>query len=138
MIVKCKKLFPDAEFPQKTHDTDAGYDLTVHRVEEMPNRVKVFFGIALQPQDEYYFILAARSSISNRGMLLHNGIGVLDNGYLGEISAVMLKTDKFIMPKKGDRLVQIIPQQMIGMEIIEVSELVPTARGENGFGSSGI
>lgn len=40
--------------------------------------------------------------------------------------------------KRGDRIAQLILEKICTPEVIEVEELDATARGEGGFGSTGI
>lgn len=79
-----------------------------------------------------------RSSVWKKGMILSNCEGTIDEGYIGEISAVFYH----IMPnmpryKVGDKVCQIKLGISIPMEFVEVEELNETDRGDNGYGSTG-
>ncbi len=135
--LKIKRLFPDAKLPSKNNDTDAGYDIYVHRFEEFDNYVKIYSGIAIQPEEGYYTELFPRSSIYKKGLILHNSVGIIDQSYTGEVIGVLYKTNEYKGIEIGDRLLQIIPRAQYYLTIFEVNELNSTERGELGFGSSG-
>ena len=84
-----------------------------------------------------YGRIASRSGLSiNHGLDI--GAGVVDPDYRGTIKVLMRNlsnTDYEV--KKGDRIAQIICEQIIKAHAKEVTELKPTERGENGLGSSG-
>ena len=106
----------------------------------MGDRIKISTGIAIEPEEGWYVEVAPRSSIHKTGLILSNSIGVIDAGYSGIISGVFYKTpkyDKIDGIKVGDRLLQMYPRELIGIDFIEVEELGETARGAGGFGSSG-
>lgn len=86
-----------------------------------------------------HYWMPPRSSISKTGLLLLNGIGVIDKSYRGELMAYLWNmTDAPVSVKKGDRLVQIVAPDMGPIEgVLFVETLGETERGEGGFGSSG-
>ena len=135
---RVKKLYEDSKLPYKKEDSDAGYDLYVHRIEDKGDYIKVYSGIALEPDVGYYYMLTPRSSSYKKGLTLSNNLGIIDNNYRGEVIGIFHKTDLFKnLPEVGDRLMQLIPQQQIWVEFEEVDELTETKRSEGGFGSTG-
>lgn len=135
--IKFKKIYEDSQEPFKKHKSDAGFDLFVHHIEDFGNFIKVFTGIAVCPPDRFYFELYPRSSIYKQGLSLYNSIGVIDNEYRGEIIAIFDKTKDFKeLPKKGDRLVQIILKKQQELEFEIVESLENTVRNNGGFGST--
>jgi dUTP pyrophosphatase len=135
---KIKKLYKDSKLPSQKSPEDAGYDLYVHRVEDKGSYLKVYSGIALQPEIGKFFMLAPRSSSFKKGLTLYNNLGIIDQNYTGEVVAIMYKTFDYISePKVGDRLVQLVPQQQYKLNIVEVDDFEQTDRNANGFGSSG-
>lgn len=136
--VKFKKLNKDSIEPFRNTKGDAGWDLFVNRIEDCGNFIKVYSGIAIEPQFGYYFFLVPRSSIYKKGLTLYNNIGIIDNNFRGEIIGIFKKTNDFKeLPKIGDRLMQIVPQEQIEVQFTVVDELSDTDRGSGGFGSSG-
>ena len=93
--------------------------------------------------DEYDFgiILAPRSGLGNRGLVLGNTIGIIDADYQGQILCSLLNrthTSSFsVIP--GERIAQamFIPkiQGRVGNIVEEFSSI--SERGSNGFGDSG-
>lgn len=70
--------------------------------------------------------------------MLANTIGVIDSDYRGEIMVFFYnygKENQVI--KNGDRLAQLVIQPYQKFDIELVDELEDTARGEEGFGSTG-
>lgn len=138
--IKClfKKLHEDAKLPTRESIHNAGFDVFSIRYEHQDDTLIVYTGVAVQPEMGYYFFLAPRSSTFQKyGLLLGNSIGVIDQNYTGEIIAKFQKLPNFKMPNIGDRLIQLIPQKAVLMEIEQVDELPNTDRGQGGFGSSG-
>lgn len=150
MIVKFKKLHPNAVIPTKSHDDDFCYDCTAVSEEEIaPNVWRYKLGFSLQiERDDYADKLRdiiklsidgrPRSSIWKTGMVLANSTATIDEGYTGEIMAVFYH----VMPempryKVGDKVLQITIGVSEPIKFTEVNELDETSRGSGGFGSTG-
>lgn len=136
---KVKKLNEDSELPYRKNKSDVGYDIFVHHVEDCGNYIKVFSGIAVQPDKGFYFELVSRSSTYKKGLELYNGVGIIDNEYTGEIISIFYKTKDFKeLPKKGERLCQLILRKQYHAVFQSVDNLDNTERGEGGFGSTNV
>jgi dUTP pyrophosphatase len=90
-------------------------------------------GLVIGVPDGYFLGIFARSSTPlKRGLMVANGVGIIDADYCGpadEIKIQMLNvTDQPVKVSRGDRLAQ-------GVEWEEVTEMVAPTRG--GFGSTG-
>ena len=71
---------------------------------------------------------------------IHTGAGVIDADYRGEVKIVLFNhSDKDFKIVKGDRIAQLVLEQIINAEIVSITheELDQTVRGEGGFGSTG-
>ena len=135
--VKIKKLSPDAVFPKYSLDGDAGMDLTAVSKEQLDQEhIKYGFGIAMEIPRGYVGLIFPRSSCYKRKQLLSNAVGVVDSGYRGEISAVMIGTTETSY-NVGDRVAQIIILPYPQIEFEETNELETTIRGNGGYGSTG-
>lgn len=163
MLVRFKRLHPDAVAPFKKYPEDFCYDVVATSEQEIaPNVWKYGIGLAFEiqgkpedlvvenefgkellriPQDRDYIVsldLRPRSSIYKTGMLLSNAVGTIDKLYRGEVSAVFYHvfTD---MPRYrvGDRIGQIKLGFTLPLEFEEVDELGQTLRGDGGYGSTG-
>ena len=68
-----------------------------------------------------------------------NAPGTIDAGYRGEIQVILINLDKeeTIHIKRGERIAQLIIQEVARPEFVEVEQLPGTSRGDGGFGSTG-
>lgn len=139
VYVKFRKVYEDAILPAKQTDKSAGYDCFVYKIEEFENHLKIYTGISVQPEEGFYSILTARSSLHKKGLMLYNNIGIIDADFTGEIIAILLKTKDYKEGnlKVGERFGQLILQELINFEIVEVDEFEKTQRGDGSFGSTG-
>jgi len=141
IMIRIKKLHPNAKIPKRANPTDAGADL--HSIENIVipprSRAIVQTGISIHIPDGYYGRIAPRS-----GLAAKNGIdvlaGVIDSGYRGAIGVVLHNTDENteFHISDGDRIAQIIFEQHWNFSFKEVDDLNNTERSDGGFGSSGI
>lgn len=138
MIVKFKKLKPEAIIPQYAHLTDAGFDLfSIEDYCLKPGERHVFWiGLASEIPEGYFVMIKPRS-----GLAVKRGIdvlaGVIDSGYRGEWGVVLINLgSKPFEFKKGDKIAQGILFKYEKPEIQEAKKLKSSQRGEGGFGSS--
>ena len=79
-----------------------------------------------------------RSSLSKTPLRLANSVGIIDQGYRGNIlAAVDNNGPNLYQIKKGQRLFQICSPDLTPMLVKIVQELDKTERGSGGFGSTG-
>ena len=145
-VLKVKKLSPKAQLPTKTYDEDLGFDL--YLLEPMclepsyepltGNAVTLLpTGIAICPPKGYGAILKDRSGLATKKGL-HILAGVIDPLYRGEIKVPMVNlSTTFCTLLEGERIAQLILVPLVQAQIMPVSTLDETERGEKGFGSSG-
>lgn len=138
MRLKVKKLSESAKIPCKAHFDDIGFDVYADKIEETENLIKVYTGIAVQPEDGYHVELFPRSSIFKKGLVLHNSIGLVDPGYTGELVFVFKKFDYSEPILKEERIGQIVVRKSVRTELVVVDVLLDTSRNDCGFGSTGI
>ena len=140
VLVKVKKLDPNAVIPSYSKVGDAGMDLTITKeIENTSFSVSYGFGIAMEIPKGYVGLIFPRSSVRNQDLILSNCVGVIDSGYRGEIQATFKKTQGLdsIKYKAGERGAQIIILPYPTIYMAEVPELSDTERGTGGFGSTG-
>jgi dUTP pyrophosphatase len=140
VMVKVKKLDPNAVIPSYSKVGDAGMDLTITReIENTSFSVSYGFGIAMEIPKGYVGLVFPRSSVRNQDLILSNCVGVIDSGYRGEIQATFKKTNGLdsLKYKVGERGAQIIILPYPQVFMTEVPELSNSERGEGGFGSTG-
>lgn len=75
-----------------------------------------------------------------QGLSIVNTPGLIDAHYRGELKVILINLDPSIniQINKGDRIAQLVIQEVPTVNLIEVEELDETDRGKGGFGSSGI
>ena len=137
-----QRLDPGLPVPSRAHPGDAGTDLcTAQDVELAPGqRALVPTGIAIALPDGYAGFVHPRSGLAARhGVTIVNAPGTVDAGYRGEIRVTLLNTDpdRPVRFQRGDRIAQLIIQRVAYPVFHEVETLPGSARGDNGFGSTG-
>jgi dUTP pyrophosphatase len=138
-MINVKLLDVGATVPTKANENDAGWDLysTVDTVIPSKQRKTVKTGIALEIPENMVGLIWPRSGLS-----VKQGIdvlaGVIDSGYRGEIMVCLYNTsDENVSINHGDRIAQIIFQEVPRVMMINQEGLGSSQRGDNGFGSSG-
>lgn len=139
-IINIQLLDAKSKIPLKANYNDAGFDLfaTIDIIIPPKQRKTVNTGIALEMPDNLAGLIWPRSGLS-----VKNGIdvlaGVVDAGYRGEIKVCLYNTsDESVVINTGDRVAQIIFQE-VPLVLIQTKETLGSSqRGNNGFGSSGI
>jgi dUTP pyrophosphatase len=68
-----------------------------------------------------------------------NAPGTIDAGYRGEISVLVVNHDRHeaVTVSRGDRIAQLVIQQVVVATLVEVSSLPGSHRGVGGYGSTG-
>jgi dUTP pyrophosphatase len=140
--VLLRRLDPDLPAPSYSHPDDAGADLvTAIDVTLAPGeRAVVPTGTSIALPSGYAAFVHPRSGLAARcGMALVNAPGTIDAGYRGEIQVIVVNLDPRtpIELRRGDRLAQLVIQQVEHARFVEVDELPQSVRGEGGFGSTG-
>lgn len=139
LVVKVKRLSPDALLPSFAKAGDAGFDLaSIAPVTVRPlERVQIQTGLAFEIPEGYVGLIWDKSGLSHKSGLKTLG-GVVDSGYRGEVmvGVINLGTEPYIF-EKGHKVAQMILQKCERPDIVEVTELSESERGETGFGSTG-
>jgi dUTP pyrophosphatase len=84
-------------------------------------------------------VLPRSGLAAKHGIALVNAPGLIDAGYRGEVTVLLLNTDSahpFALAA-GDRIAQLVLVDVNMPEVHEVETLALSERGEGGFGSSG-
>jgi len=140
--VLIQRLDPGLPLPQRAHPGDAGADLfAAVDVELGPGqRAVVPTGVAIALPDGYAAFVHPRSGLAARyGVTIVNAPGTVDAGYRGEIRVTLLNTDAGapVRLRRGDRIAQLVVQRVERAVFHEVERLPGSARGLDGFGSTG-
>lgn len=140
--VNVKRLDPTVELPAYAYEGDAGLDLRANEsVDIAPfERVLIPTGLAISIPDGCAGFVQPRSGMAlKRGLTIANTPGLIDAHYRGELKviAVNLDSQQTIHIERGERIAQLVIQQVPVVHLTEVDELDETDRGSGGFGSSG-
>ena len=122
-------------------DLRAALDEGETLVIEPGKRCRIPTGLAMAPETTgVVAIVAARSGLGvKHGITMANGIGVIDADYRGEISVCLINTgDEPFSVSRGDRVAQMFFVPVYHASFLVCDELDETARGEGGFGSTGV
>lgn len=138
-----KKLDPTVELPAYAYEGDAGLDLRANEdVTLQPfERRLIATGLAIAIPDGYAGFVQPRSGLALReGLSMVNTPGLIDAHYRGELKVCAINFDSThpIHVKRGERIAQLVIQQVPTVTLVEVDELDATDRGTGGFGSSGV
>lgn len=166
MEIKFKKLSKNAVIPKFGKPGDAGADLTATSLIYNEDTDTFDYGtdIAIEIPEGYVGMIFPRSSIYKTGLILTNHVGIIDQGYRGEIMAKfkVIATyegiddidkekglaighldeegnDKcgYHIYSIGDRIAQLVIVPIPQVTYVESEELSETERGEGGYGSTG-
>ena len=140
--VQVRRLHPDAVLPAYAKDGDAGADLTaVASVTLRPGERALFpTGIAIALPEGWVGLVHPRSGLAARhGVSVVNAPGTVDSGYRGEVLVNLINLDPTdeVVIRRGDRVAQLVIQQVAHAELVEVDSLPTSQRGDTGHGSSG-
>lgn len=139
VVVKLGKGVKDLEF---NHIGDAGADLYANETKVLKpgGRALIGTGIKISFQKGYEAQVRPKSGLAiNHGITVLNTPGTIDSTYRGEIKVIVINLGKEKYKiEKGKKIAQLIFTKVEQPEFVIASGLDETARGEGGFGSTGI
>ena len=97
-------------------------------------------GLCMAIPKQYGGFLLGRSGLAAKfGVSLTNSVGLIDADYRGELKVNLINHGKepFIV-RDGDRIAQFLLMAVPKVEVCTVDSLDETARGQGGFGSTGL
>lgn len=135
MKLKVRKLDPGAVIPSFATDGSAAFDLVATKREGQLFKT----GLAFEVPPGHVMLIFSRSGMGfNDNTRLANCVGVIDSDYRGEVKVKLTRDDdRPLDARSGDKIAQGVVIKLPKIELVEVDELSETARGENGFGSTG-
>jgi deoxyuridine 5'-triphosphate nucleotidohydrolase len=91
--IKVFKVDERAVIPSKSRYSDSGYDLTIiSEYKRLTSNTVIYdTGIQLEIPNGYYVEIVPRSSISRSGYMLANNVGIIDQGYRGNLYIALTK-----------------------------------------------
>ena len=132
--------------PIRANQTDAGLDLRSKREVTLVKGVRTLVGTGVRVKIPagYVGFLIPRSSLSKRGIIMTNSVGVIDATYRGEIMASLMFTShlaEYQVLERDERIVQLVIVPIALPEVLvryqDENEWNNTTRGTGGFGSTG-
>jgi dUTP pyrophosphatase len=142
MKVKYTCLDPRAIAPTYAHEGDAGLDLCA--VEDCTlapgDRALVRTGLAMELPVNLEAQVRPRSGLAlKHGITVLNSPGTIDAGYRGEISIILINHGREAFTVTiGMKIAQLVIATVVRVELEAVETLSDSARGEGGFGSTGL
>ena len=135
------KLDENAIMPSYAHDFDAGLDLCAKNdgvetvVPPYGGFVAIDTGIHMAIPPHFCGLVKTRSSMLKRGLITD---GLVDSDYTGSIRVFLFNHgSRPYVVKPGDKIAQIVISPCLRPPLEVVEKLEETARGDNGFGSTG-
>ena len=113
---------------------DRAFNINGQTWEDIPT------GIALEIPEGWHGAVRGRSGLAfHGGMSVLHGVGTIDWDYRGEVKVPLYNHGHTAFGVKPlDRIAQIVFIKSPQVELVEVDELTPTARGIKGLGSTGM
>jgi dUTP diphosphatase len=144
--ISVSRLPHNLDLPLPSYETpqSAGMDLraAVSSTVEIPagGRALVPTGLKIALPEGFEAQIRPRSGLAlKKGITLPNSPGTIDADYRGELGIILLNTgEEAFVIERGDRIAQMIVAPVIQARWNEIESLDETARGEGGFGSTGV
>lgn len=140
--LRIKRLDSSVELPSYAYEGDAGLDLRANETVDIAphERALIPTGLAIAIPDGYAGFVQPRSGMAlKKGLSIANTPGLIDAHYRGELKVIAVNLDPTtpIHIERGERIAQLVIQEVPVVHLEEVDELDETDRGAGGFGSSG-
>lgn len=139
--VDIKKLSDNAVVPAYQSKEAAGFDFHATETKTLKpgERALIATGLAMALSFGYELQIRPRSGLAfKHGVTVLNAPGTVDSDYRGEVKVLLINhgSDAFTV-NEGERIAQGVIAEVTQATFAVVSELDDTARGEQGFGSTG-
>ena len=144
IAIRLKRLDHGAGLPLPAYATAHAAGMDVVAAEDVTlapgARHAVATGFAIAIPEGYEVQVRPRSGLAlKNGITCLNTPGTIDADYRGELKVIMINlgTESFEIAR-GDRIAQLVAAPVQAAVFAEVESLDETARGEGGFGSTGV
>lgn len=141
MQLHIKRLNESAKLPEYANPGDAGLDLFAnHAATLMPGEPTLIrTGIAIQLPKDTEAQIRPRSGLAlKHAITVLNAPGTIDQGFRGEVGVILINHGKYPhIIDRGAKIAQMVIAPVLRVEVIELETLTDSARGANGFGSTG-
>ncbi|WP_313391926.1 dUTP diphosphatase [Sphingobium yanoikuyae] len=142
--IQLKRLPHGEDLPVPAYATAHAAGMDVVSAEEIilnpGDRHPVATGFALAIPEGYEIQVRPRSGLAlKHGISVPNAPGTIDADYRGELKILLINHGADPFPiKRGDRVAQLVVAPVQLASFVEVDMLDDTARGQGGFGSTGV
>jgi dUTP pyrophosphatase len=127
------------------YESDSGFDLYANEEVKIPafGRALIPTGVSVDLPQDYEIQVRSKSGLAiNQGLMVLNSPGTVDEGYTGEIKAIIFNTNnhEFVVTK-GMKVAQAVVARCITgrwVRLNKVDKIEEKDRGNKGFGSTGI
>ena len=143
MRLKIKRLQHAVGLPEPATGGAAGFDLAAAADIEIPPRSirLVGTGLVIAVPDGHFLGIFARSSTPlKRGLMVANGVGIIDSDYCGPADEIKIQVLNFtaspVTVNAGDRIAQGVILPFVRAEWQE-EDAAASATSRGGFGSTG-
>ena len=127
------------------YESDSGFDLYSNEEVKIPafGRALVPTGVSVDLPQDFEIQVRSKSGLAiNQGLMVLNSPGTVDEGYTGEIKAIIFNTNnhEFVITK-GMKVAQAVVSRCITgrwVKLNKVDKIEDKDRGNKGFGSTGI
>lgn len=140
--IRCR-MADDAKdlLPVKAHDDDAAFDLKSRTQMEIPPHKSALVptGLFIELPEGFEAQVRPRSGLAlKRCVTVLNTPGTIDAGYRGEVGVILINHgDTPFAIERGDRIAQMVIQELPKVRLVAVDALSDSERGTGGFGSTG-
>ena len=139
--VAIKRIDKGLPLPVYATAGSVGFDLLCREtVEILPRQIELIPGnVIVRIPVGYFLMLTLRSSTPRRkGLLIPNGVGIIDRDYAGEGDELKVQVlnfgDEAVEVKRGERIAQGLFIPVVHVQWDEIEEV---GQGRGGFGSTG-
>ena len=133
----------DIELPEYKSTGASGMDVRAaveSTVVLKPGEIKLIpTGLRMAVGEGYEIQVRPRSGLAlKHGITVTNSPGTIDADYRGPVGIILANTSSVDFEiNRGDRIAQLVVQEVVQAQIEVVTELSDTERGAGGFGSTG-
>lgn len=131
--------------PKYAYPTDSGFDLYSSIGVEIPpfGRALVPTGLHFDIPDGYEIQVRSKSGLAlKQGLMVLNSPGTVDQGYTGEVMAIIFNTtNDVVIINKGQKVAQAVLCPVVAgkwVNLVKVNNIEDKDRSDKGFGSTGI
>jgi dUTP pyrophosphatase len=139
-----KLVRPEARVPRYASTGASGLDLAAALSAPLilapGRRAAVPTGVSVELPSGHEGQVRPRSGLARKyGLTVLNAPGTIDEDYRGELEVLLVNLgEEPVSIQPGDRIAQLVVAPVTRVEVVLEDELTRTARGDRGFGSTGL